>query len=222
MLDSKQETTHAKPAYTLGEEIANSISHGIGTGLAIVGLTVLIIIAVLNNDPWHLVGFAIYGITLVLLYLGSTLYHGIQHRRAKDVFEKLDHSAIYLLIAGTYTPFLLITLHNAWGWTLLVAVWGIALLGVAYKMLYINHYKRLSVLGYIFMGWLGVIAGRQLFQNIPPESLFLLALGGVIYTLGVTFYVWRRLPYNHTIWHFFVLVASVCHYFAVLHLVPEM
>jgi hemolysin III len=217
---SNSDWKHPSTLYTLGEEIANSITGGIGTGLSIAGLTALIFLAVLHNSPWHLAGFIIYGITLVLLYLGSTLYHSIQHKNAKVVFQKLDHSAIYLLIAGTYTPFLLVELRTTWGWTLLFLVWGIAILGVAYKMLFIHRYERLSVLGYVFMGWLCLVAGRELFSNIPGESMMWLALGGMLYTLGITFLALKKLPYNHTVWHFFVLAASACHYFAVLKLVP--
>jgi len=211
---------HPLNYYSIREEIANSITHGIGVGLSVVGLTALIILAVLRNAPWQLVGFTIYGITLVLLYLGSTLYHSIQRKNAKIVFQKLDHAAIYLLIAGTYTPFVLIKLRDAWGLTLLTIIWGMAVLGVAYKLLFINRYERLSILGYVLMGWLCLIAGKELFANIPVESLVWLALGGALYTLGITFLVWQKIPYNHTIWHFFVLAASACHYFAVLKLVP--
>lgn len=218
--NSKPEMKHPSTFYSMGEEIANSITHGIGAGLSLAGLTTLIILAVMRNAPWHLAGFTIYGITLVLLYLGSTLYHSIQHKSAKIVFQKLDHAAIYLLIAGTYTPFLLIKLRDAWGLTLLTIIWGMAVFGVAYKLLFINRYERLSVLGYVLMGWLCLIAGKELFSNIPVEILVWLALGGALYTLGITFLVWQKIPYNHTIWHFFVLAASACHYFAVLKLVP--
>ena len=211
---------HPSTFYTIGEEIASSITHGVGAGLSIAGLTVLVILAVMRNAPWHLVGFTIYGISLVLLFLGSTLYHSIQHRGAKVVFQKLDHAAIYLLIAGTYTPFLLIKLRDAWGWTLLIIIWGLAVLGVAYKLLFIHRYERLSILGYVLMGWLCLIAGKELLANIPMASLVWLALGGALYTLGITFLAWTKLPYNHTIWHFFVLAASACHYIAVLKLVP--
>jgi hemolysin III len=211
---------HPSTYYSIREEIANSITHGVGVGLSVVGLTALIILAVLRNAPWQLIGFTIYGITLVLLYLGSTLYHSIQRKNAKIVFQKLDHAAIYLLIAGTYTPFVLIKLRDAWGLTLLTIIWGMAVLGVAYKLLFINRYERLSILGYVLMGWLCLIAGKELFANIPVESLVWLALGGALYTLGITFLVWQKIPYNHTIWHFFVLAASACHYFAVLKLVP--
>ena len=218
--NSKSSWKHPSTLYSLGEDIANGITHGIGTGLSIAGLTALIFLAVLHNSPWHLAGFTVYGITLVLLYLGSTLYHSIQHKKAKVVFQKLDHSAIYLLIAGTYTPFLLVELRNAWGWTLLILVWGIAVLGIAYKMLFIHKFEKLSVLGYILMGWLCVIAGRELFAKLPVESMIWLALGGVLYTLGVSILPIKKIPYRHTIWHFFVLAASACHYYAVIKLMP--
>jgi hemolysin III len=218
--NSSVKPKHPAGFYSLREEIANSITHGVGAGLSIAGLTVLIILAVLRNSPWHLLGFTVYGITLVLLYLGSTLYHSIQHRSAKVIFQRLDHAAIYLLIAGTYTPFMLVKLRDAWGLTLLVIIWGLAVLGVAYKMLFINHYERLSTLGYVLMGWLCVAAGKEFLAAIPADILILLAVGGVLYTLGITFLIWQRIPYNHAIWHVFVLVASACHYFAVLKLIP--
>lgn len=209
---------HPINLYTIGEEIANSITHGIGTGLSIVGLTVLVIFAALKDSSYHLVSFSIYGATLVALYLASTLYHSIQHPGAKRILRRIDHAAIYLLIAGTYTPFLLISLRSTWGWTLLVVIWGMAILGIAYKLLFLEYYERLSALGYVLMGWLCLIAGRQLLTNLPRDILVWIAIGGVIYTIGITVLVLRKLPYRHTIWHLFVLAGSLCHYFAVFKL----
>jgi hemolysin III len=209
---------HPVNLYTIGEEIANSITHGIGAGFSIVGLTVLIIFAAFKNSSLHIVSFSIYGATLVLLYLASTLYHSIQHPPAKRILQRIDHAAIYLLIAGTYTPFLLVSLRNAWGWTLLVVIWGLAILGIAYKLLFLEYYEKISALGYVLMGWLCLIAGRQLLTNLPMEILIWIAAGGVIYTAGVTFLLLRRIPFRHTIWHVFVLAGSLCHYYAVFRL----
>ena len=209
---------HPVNLYTIGEEIANSITHGIGAGFSIVGLTVLIIFAAFKNSSLHIVSFSIYGATLVLLYLASTLYHSIQHPTAKRILQRIDHAAIYLLIAGTYTPFLLVSLRNAWGWTLLVVIWGLAILGIAYKLLFIEYYEKISALGYVLMGWLCLISGRQLLTNLPTEILIWIAAGGVIYTAGITFLLLRRIPFRHTIWHVFVLAGSLCHYYAVFRL----
>jgi hemolysin III len=218
LLDGLHRLDRALPPkpYTLGEEIANSITHGIGAGLSIAGLTVLVVLAALQGDVWRVVSFSIYGSTLVLLYLASTLYHSFQSPRVKRVFQIFDHSAIYLLIAGTYTPFLLVSLRGPWGWSLFAVVWGIALLGIAFKALFIHRFHVVSTLGYILMGWLGVVAIRQMLEAVPPAGLIWLAAGGVLYTIGVIFLAIRRIPYNHTIWHFFVLGGSLCHYFAVL------
>jgi hemolysin III len=204
--------------YTLGEEIANSITHGIGTGLSIAGLTVLVVLAALYGDVWRIVSFSIFGSSLVLLYLASTLYHSFQNKRIKRIFQIFDHSAIYLLIAGTYTPFLLISLRGAWGWSFLVIIWGLAFLGIGFKALFFEYYERLSALGYVLMGWLCVIAGKELLANVPQISLIWLAVGGAIYTSGIIFLAWRKIPYGHAIWHLFVLGGSICHYFAVANL----
>lgn len=219
-MDLKNARGYLDPSklYTLGEEIANSITHGIGAALSIAGLTVLVILAIMKSATWHVVGFSIYGATLVMLYLASTLYHSIQHPRAKRILQRVDHAAIYLLIAGTYTPFLIISLRGTWGWTLLAVIWGMAFLGIAYKLLFIEYFERISALGYVLMGWLCVIAGRQLILNLASETLIWLALGGVLYTAGITFLVIRKIPYRHAIWHLFVLAGSLCHYFAVFKL----
>jgi hemolysin III len=202
--------------YSLGEEIVHSITHGIGAGLSIVGSTVLVVLAVLHGNIYQIVGFSIYGATLFILYLASTLYHSFQHPKVKRIFKIIDHSAIYLLIAGTYTPFLLISIRGVWGWTLLVIIWGLAVLGISFKTLFIHRFQKLSVLAYILMGWLSVVAIRELVINIPPGGLIWLAAGGVVYTVGVIFYALHKIPYTHAVWHLFVLGGSICHYFAVL------
>ena len=202
--------------YSLGEEIANSITHGIGAGLSVAGLTLLVVLARLYGDVYQIVGFSIYGATLVILYLASTLYHGFQHPRVKRVFQVIDHASIYLLIAGTYTPFLLIRVRSDWGWTLLIIVWGLAILGVGFKAVFSTRFMKVSVLTYILMGWLSVVAGKEMLANIPVGGLTWLAVGGVVYTVGVIFYAIKRIPYNHAIWHLFVLGGSVCHFLGIL------
>lgn len=202
--------------YTLGEEIVHSITHGIGAGLSIAGLTLLVVLAVLYGNVYQVVSFSIYGTTLIVLYLASTLYHSFQHPAVKRVFRVIDHASIFLLIAGTYTPFLLIGVRGAWGWTLLVIVWGLAILGAGFKTLFIHRFQKLSVLAYILMGWLGTVALKELLANIPLGGLIWLAVGGAAYTVGVIFYALKKIPYMHAIWHVFVLGGSICHYFAVL------
>jgi len=206
--------------YSRGEELFNSISHGIGTGLAAIGLVSLVIWAATYGRAVEVFSFSIYGASLVLLYLASTLYHSTRDPRWKLIFRKFDHAAIYILIAGTYTPFLLVSLPGAWGWSLLGLIWGLALLGVAFKTLFINKFERLATLGYILMGWLSVLFGRQIMANLPPVGLVWLAAGGVTYTVGVIFYAVRRIPYNHAIWHLFVMGGSICHFIAVWSLLP--
>ncbi len=202
--------------YSLGEEIANSVTHGIGAGLSIAGLTLLVALAAWYGTPRQVISFSIYGATLIILYLASTLYHSFQHPKVKQVFRVIDHASIFLLIAGTYTPFLLVGIRSTWATVLLVIVWGLALLGASFKALFIHRFQKLSVLAYILMGWLSVVAIRELFANIPPGGLILLAVGGVIYTLGVIFYALKKVPYMHAVWHLFVLGGSICHYLAVL------
>lgn len=202
--------------YTLGEEIWHSVSHGIGTGLSVAGLTLLVVLAVLYGNIYQIVSFSIYGTTLIILYLASTLYHSFQNPRVKRVFKIIDHASIFLLIAGTYTPFLLVGVRGAWGWTLLVIIWGLAILGISFKALFINRFQRLSVLVYILMGWLSLVVIKELAASIEIGGLIWLGAGGVAYTVGVIFYALKQFRYTHVIWHFFVLGGSVCHFFAVL------
>ncbi len=202
--------------YTLGEEIAHSVTHGVGIVLSIAGLAVLVAFAALYGNAWHLVGCSVFGATLILLYTASTLYHGITSPRAKRVLQVLDHSAIFLLIAGTYTPFTLVSLRGAWGWTLFGLVWALAVLGVVLTALSMEKTKILSMILYVGMGWLVVLAFRPLVAAMAPGGVILLVAGGVAYTLGLVFYGWRRLPYHHMVWHLFVMAGSILHYFAVL------
>ena len=204
-------------SYTLEEEIANSITHGIGALLSVAALVILITVALQRGGAWHVVGFTIFGSSLILLYLASTLYHGIQHPRAKSILRRFDHGAIFLLIAGTYTPFLLTNLRGPWGWSLFGVIWGIAVFGILFKAFATRGFEKLSVAIYIPMGWLAIIAVKQLLTELPPASLLWLVVGGVTYTLGITFYAWKRLPFNHAVWHLFVLGGSISHFFSVLH-----
>jgi hemolysin III len=202
--------------YTLGEEVAHALTHGLGVVLAIAGLTVMVARATLYGDAWHIVGAAIFGTTLVLMYTASTLYHSIPLPRAKKVLRIIDHSTIYLLIAGTYTPFTLVTLNGAVGWALFGTVWGLALVGVVFKIFATGRFERLSLAIYLGMGWCILLAIKPLVQTIEPGGLVLLVAGGVAYTGGVVFYVLDNRRYFHAIWHAFVLAGSVLQYFAVL------
>ena len=212
----------ALPRYSIGEDIANSVTHGIGALLSIAGTSILLIQANHFGNTRHIVSFAIYGATLILLHISSTLYHAIRAPKARKVFWVFDHCSIYLLIAGTYTPFLLVSLWGAWGLTMLIAIWTLAIAGVTLKSIFIGRLRKTSVVGYIVMGWLIVIAARELWMNVPHEALTLVAAGGLSYTTGIAFYAWKKLPYNHAIWHLFVLGGSICHYFAILlYLLPS-
>ena len=195
----------------------NSVSHLIGSAFSISGLSILVTVAVMQGDPWKVVSFSIYGTTLVLLYCFSTIYHSIQHQRAKAILQKIDHNAIYLLIAGTYTPIALVTLRGPWGWTLLGLSWGLALFGIAQELTLGRHTRRLSMMLYLLMGWLVVIAIKPLTHAMPLAGLVWLVAGGIVYSLGIYFYVYgdRRRHY-HGIWHLFVLGGSFCHFICIL------
>ena len=203
---------------TVMEEIANSITHGLGFGLSVAGLTILVVLASMEGDPWRITSFAIYGSSLTILYLVSTLYHSLTHSRTKAIFRRLDHSAIYLLIAGTYTPVILISLRTTWVLYLLPIVWTMAIIGIYIKVFYIHRYERLSLAFYIVMGWMAIIAVKPLFNAIPIESFIWIIIGGACYTSGVVFYAWSRLPFNHTIWHGFVLIGSISHFIGMLYI----
>jgi hemolysin III len=206
----------ATPRYPLREEIASSVIHGFGIVLAIAGLGVLTAFSSLHGDAAHVVGCSIFGATLILLYTTSTLYHSIPIARAKPVLRALDHSAIFLLIAGTYTPFLLVNLRGPWGWTLLVVIWALALAGIALRVARGRRSTATAVVFYLAMGWAVLAALDPLRENVAPGGIRLLTAGGLAYTAGVAFYVWRRLPYHHAIWHAFVLLGSILHFFAIL------
>lgn len=201
---------------SVGEEIASSVTHGIGLAASIIVLPFLITVAARDGDAWRITSATIFGSSLILLYGASTLYHALPRSRAKRVFRILDHSAIYLLIAGTYTPFLLGPLRGAWGWSLFVVIWLLAIGGVVMKSTLGIRWARLSTVVYLLMGWLGVVAAKPLLDRVSPPGLLWLLAGGLAYTIGVIFYAWGRLRYGHAIWHLFVATGSVCHVVAVL------
>lgn len=202
------------------EEIGNFVTHTVGTALSIVGLILLVIKALKVGGGLRLFSFLVFGITLIVLYLSSSLYHGlpliIKSKTLYKVLRICDHSAIFLLIAGTYTPFTLVTLSGSLGLKLFIAVWSIAIFGIVIKIIYIGKFPVFFTALYIAMGWLIAFAVKPLFQNLPLGGIIFLFAGGIFYTSGVAFYASQRLMYNHFIWHFFVLAGSVCHYFAIL------
>lgn len=204
------------PRYTPAEEIANSLTHGLGILLSIAGLAVLTAFASLFGSAWHIVSCSIYGATQIFMYTASTLYHSIPFPRAKAILRLFDHSAIFLLIAGTYTPFALVNLRGPWGWSLLVVIWGLALIGIVLQARLIRHSRWVTTLPYLAMGWAVVIAIKPLIESVAPGGLILLMSGGLAYTVGLIFYIWRRLPFHHAIWHGFVLLGSSLHFFAIL------
>ena len=213
---------HPRP-YTLGEEIANSIIHGLGVTLSIAALTMLIVFSVQAGNPWALGAGIVYGVSLVLEYTASTLYHSFPWPRVKHVFKILDHAGIYLLIAGSYTPFTLVTLRDAtWGplqhvgiW-LFAIVWALAIIGIATEAFWAYRPRWLSAAVYLGMGWLVVVAIQPLIANLAPQGVWLLVAGGLCYTVGTIFYVLKRIKYMHAIWHLFVLAGSILHFLAIL------
>ncbi|SMG10189.1 hemolysin III [Paenibacillus aquistagni] len=205
--------------YSRGEEIANAITHGIGVVLSIAALTLLIVFAAIYGGPMHVVSFTIYGITMLLLYTASTLVHSFPEGKVKDLFETFDHSSIYLFIAGTYTPIVLIALPPKLGWTLFGIVWAIAVGGVVFKAFFTKKFLFASTALYLLMGWIIVIAWGPLTSTMPAVGLNLLVTGGILYSVGTIFYVWRAFPFHHMIWHLFVLAGSITHFLSVLTLV---
>lgn len=208
--------TSTSKIQTTGEEIANSITHGVGIGLSIAALVILVVLASKRGDAWRIVSFSIYGTTLFLLYLASTLYHSFVNPKIKNIFRILDHSAIYLLIAGTYTPVTLTLMRGAWGWTLFGLAWAIAIGGIIITALLLDKLKALLVLSYVVMGLLVVIAIKPMIQMVPRGMIIWLFIGGACYLLGIIFYLWKRLPYHHPIWHIFVLGGSISHFLGIL------
>ncbi|QWU14494.1 hemolysin III [Paenibacillus sophorae] len=207
--------------YSRREEVANAITHGIGAVLSVAALVLLIVFSSMWGTAWHVVSFSIYGTTMLLLYLNSTIVHSLKEGKLKDLFEFFDHSSIYLFIAGTYTPFLLVAIRGTLGWSLFGVIWGIAFFGVLFKAFFTKKFLFMSTVFYIAMGWLIVIAWAPLTAAVAEGGMALLMAGGILYTLGTIFYVWRAFPYHHAVWHVFVLLGSVTHFFAVLlYLLP--
>ncbi len=203
---------------TPAEEFFSSLTHGIGVALSIAALVVLV---VLSSDVWRVVSFSVYGTCLVLLYLSSTFYHAFSSPHIKRIMRILDHSAIFLLIAGSYTPITLVALKGAWGWTLFGLIWGFAIVGLVLEVFFIDRMKWLTLTIYVGMGWLVVIAVNPIMHSLPWEALAWLGAGGVFYTGGIVFYLWKKLPFHHAIWHLFVLAGSTSHFFCfLLYIIP--
>jgi len=223
MTDTDREEKFIKErlvVYTEEEERANRLTVGAGALMSVAGLFALVRVA-LQGDIWRIVSCSIYGSTLVLFYVISTLYHSIRRPRLRYVFRVLDHACIFLIIAGTYTPFTLVSLRGAWGWSLFGTVWGLAIAGVAFKAVMTARLRLVAPLLYLAMGWLIVIAYQPLLAAVPRGGIDWLIAGGLFYSAGLIFYAWDRLPYNHAVWHLFVLAGSACHYFAIyLYVAP--
>ncbi|ENH96197.1 hemolysin III family channel protein [Gracilibacillus halophilus YIM-C55.5] len=206
-------TTHE---FSKKEEIANSVTHGIGMALSIAALVILIVAASLQGSVWHIVSFTLFGTTMVLLYTSSTLLHSLPKGKAKDVFEILDHSSIYFFIAGSYTPFLFVIIRGWEGWTLFGIVWALAIGGTIFKAFFVKRFLFVSTLLYVLMGWLIVFSWGPLVNNLHTNGVILLVVGGILYTVGAVFYVWRGFNYHHALWHVFVLAGSISHFFCIL------
>ncbi|HHB90930.1 MAG TPA: hypothetical protein ENK60_06440 [Anaerolineae bacterium] len=221
LLKHNQKWQH--PSYDPTQEIAASISHSIGLGLSIIGFFILIYLGWVRGDSWLLISFIIYGLSLVTLYLASTLYHGVKTPPLKRKLRVFDHVGIYLLIAGTYTPFMLAGiqqgLNPTLGWGMLAVIWGLALLGTLWKLFFLGKFEVLAVIGYIAMGVAGTVLIKDMLAVLPLHTIIWLAIGGAVYIAGVLFYVWESIPFNHVIWHFFVMTASLFHFIAVISLV---
>jgi len=202
--------------FSIGEEVSHSVSHGIGALLSIVGLIILVVYASKQKDIWKIISFSIYGASLFLLYLGSTLYHSFAFTKAKNVFRRIDHSMIYLLIAGTYTPIFLVPMRSTLGYILFGIIWLLAILGIIFKNVFFGKKETFATLLYVAMGWLIVIAIKPTLEMLPKGMFIWILLGCLSYTLGVVFYLWKKIPYTHFIWHLFVLAGSIFHFLGIL------
>ncbi|MBP3949524.1 PAQR family membrane homeostasis protein TrhA [Bacillus suaedae] len=206
-------TTHT---FSKNEEIANAITHGLGVLVSIAALVLLIVFSSLYGSAIHIVSFTIYGVTMLLLYFSSTMVHALPKGKIKDLFEIFDHASIYLFIAGTYTPLLFIVVQGGLGWTLFGVIWGLATIGIVFKVFFVKKFLFLSTIFYIAMGWLAIIPIKTITETLPFTGTLLLVLGGICYTLGTVFYVWRGFKYHHAIWHLFVLAGTVLHFFMII------
>ncbi len=207
----------ADRSYTAGEELAHSITHGAGVLFGVAVLVLLVVFSVLRKSAWEVVSCSVYGATFITLYLGSTLYHAARNPRVKRILKIVDHSAIYLLIAGSYTPYALAPLRGALGWSIFGAIWGCALLGIAFKIFFTGRFKAFSLISYLCMGWLCAGAIKPLFHQLGTVGFVFLGAGGLCYTVGAVFYAWKSLKWSHAVWHLFVLAGSLCHFFSVLY-----
>ncbi len=200
-------------------ELANTLTHGLGLVCSLLALAILTVLALLDGGRWQIISCAIYGISLVSLYSASTLYHGTSSPRTKQALMIFDHCAIYALIAGTYTPFLLVNLRGSWGWSMFGVIWTLAVGGILFKLWFADRFPIFSTSLYLAMGWLGMIGARQIYLHVPPVGLFWLCLGGLMYSIGVIFFACKRIPYQHLIWHLMVMAGSTCHFIAILYAV---
>ncbi len=201
--------------YSIKEEFWNVLTHGFGLALSVLALTALVVYSSLYLNAWYIVSFSIYGATLVMLYLASTLFHSAKTKKWRLRLNVFDHSSIYFLIAGTYTPYLLISLRGPWGWSLFGVVWGFAIIGTILKLFFTGRYNKISTLMYVLMGWIIIIAIKPLIGSLSPEGIFWLAAGGLSYSFGAIFYLLNKVPYNHAIFHVFVLLGSIFHFISV-------
>lgn len=202
--------------YSIGEEIANSITHGVGIILAIGALGILASTASIYGNIWHIISVSVYAVTLILLYTASTLYHSIQHPYTKNILQIIDRSAIYMLIAGSYTPFTLVNLRGPWGWSLFIVIWCFAFIGIAIQFNKAMRGRLISLVLYVGMGWTALIAIKPLISSVATGGIMMIIIGGISYTFGILFYCWRGLKFHHAVWHIFVLTGSILHFFAVL------
>ncbi|WP_093855829.1 PAQR family membrane homeostasis protein TrhA [Tenuibacillus multivorans] len=202
--------------YTRKEEAVNALTHALGAVLSIAGLVILIIYSSIHGNAWHVVSVTVYGTSMLLMYLSSTIVHSLKDGRAKDIFLYIDHSSIYLFIAGTYTPILLVLLRGSVGWVLFGVIWGVAILGILFKIIFVKRFMIVSTLLYILLGWFIVFAWDPLAQEMELRGLIYLIIGGILYSVGSIFYMWRGFPYHHAVWHLFVVAGSAFHFFAIL------
>jgi len=215
-INNLKKESYSVKIQTPSEERANTITHGIGAALSIAALVILVVLASRRGDAWRIVSFSIYGATLFLLYLSSTLYHSFVNPKIKNIFRILDHSAIYLLIAGSYTPITLTLMRGVWGWTLFALAWAMAIGGIMVTALLLDKFKVLLVSSYVIMGLMVIIAIKPMLQMLPRGMIIWIFIGGGCYISGIIFYLWKKLPYHHTIWHFFVLGGSISHFLGIL------
>ena len=213
---------HTEHEYSVVEEIIHALTHGVGVLLSIAGLTWMLYVSIGADDPWRILASSIYGVTLIGLFLASTVYHSMYRSRHREIFKLLDHCAIYLLIAGTYTPFLLVAMRTDTGWWLFGTIWALATAGIVKKLWLRHRFPKIALASYLAMGWLCVVAAPQIAAAIGPNGMAWLVAGGVSYSVGAIFYALNRLPYNHAVWHVFVLAGGVCHFLSIIwHVLPK-